>query len=81
MYVRNTLRRDSPPHTLRSSKQHQPFLFLVKGATLENFSLEILGTLDFKLLGVIEVSGTGLGIIVAGLLVALIVPKVIRARK
>jgi len=53
----------------------------VKGATLENFSLEILGTLDFKLLGVIEVSGTGLGIIVAGLLVALIVPKVIRARK
>ena len=48
---------------------------------MENFNLETLGTLNFKILGVIEVSGTGLGIIVAGALVALIVPKVIRARK
>lgn len=48
---------------------------------MENFSLETLGTLNFKILGVIEVSGTGLGIIVAGALVALIVPKVMRGRK
>lgn len=55
--------------------------FLVKGAAMENFSLETLGTLNFKILGLIEVSGTGLGIIVAGALIALIVPKVMRARK
>ncbi len=48
---------------------------------MNSFSLESLGTLNFKILGLIEVSGTGLGIVVAGALVALIVPKVIRARK
>ncbi|SOC38709.1 hypothetical protein SAMN05892877_105223 [Rhizobium subbaraonis] len=39
-----------------------------------------LGTLSFKLLGIVEVSGTGLGIIVAGLLVLLVLP-IVRARK
>ena len=48
---------------------------------MENFNLETLGTLNFKILDLIEVSGTGIGVIVAGALIALIVPKVIRARK
>lgn len=42
--------------------------------------MENLGTLSFKLLGIVEVNGTGLGIIVAGLLALLLLPK-IRARK
>ena len=42
--------------------------------------MENLGTLSFKLLGVVEVTGTGLGIVIAGLLVVLVLPK-IRVRK
>lgn len=42
--------------------------------------METLGTLSFKLLGLVEVQGTGLGIVVAGLLV-LVVLSIIRARK
>ena len=42
--------------------------------------METLGTLSFKFMDFVEVQGTGLGIIVAGLLVLLALPK-IRARK
>lgn len=45
--------------------------------------METLGTINLKLLGIVEVSGTGLGIIVAALLVlmVLMVLPIIRARK
>lgn len=48
---------------------------------MESYSFENLGTLNFKIYEWIELSGTGLGVVVAGLLIALIAPKVIRARK
>lgn len=42
--------------------------------------MESLGTISFKLLGIVEVSGTGLGMIVAVLLVLMVLP-IIRTRK